>query len=93
MSRRFVVPQNSTSLYFIIFGLFLTWWLHFDKSASGFRAPYEFDTFVLYMWPLLVPYYMYRTRGWKGILFGMGFWVLCLAPTIVAAAVATFVYR
>jgi hypothetical protein len=93
MSRRLVVPEASNGLYFILFGLFLTWWVRIDRRARGFGAPYDFDYFVFFAWPLMVPYYLYRTRGWKGILFGVGMCGLCIAPYVVAATVAAFMYR
>jgi len=93
MSRRLVVPEESNGLYFILFGLFLTWWVQVDRHARGFGAAYDFDYFVLFTWPFMVPYYLYRTRGWKGILFGVGIWGLCIAPYVVAATVAVFLYR
>lgn len=74
MSRRFVVPEASNSLYFLMFGLFLSWWVRIDRLARGFGVPFEFDVLVFFGWPFMVPYYLYRTRGWKGILFGIGIW-------------------
>ena len=93
MSRRFIVPDEPNSLYFILFGLFLTWWVGIDRHARGFGVPYDFDYFVLFAWPLALFYYLYRTRGRKGILFGVGMWGLCIAPYLVAATVAAFMYR
>ena len=33
--------------------------------------PYEFEAFVMFSWPITLPYYLYRTRRWKGLLMGV----------------------
>jgi hypothetical protein len=93
MSRWFVAPEESSGFYFILFSLFLTWWVGVDRVALGFSVPFEYDVLVYFAWPLMVPYYLYRTRGWKGILFGLGIWGLCAAPVGVAATVTVFLHR
>jgi hypothetical protein len=93
MSRRFVVPEKSNHLYFILFAALLTRWVRIDRHVRRFGVPFEFDVFVFFAWPFMVPYYLYRTRGWKGVLFGVGIWGLCIAPAIVAATVAAFLFR
>ena len=93
MSRRFVVPEQSNGLYVLMFGLFLSWWVRIDRLARRFGVPYEFDVLVFFGWPFMVPYYLYRTRGWKGILFGVGIWGLCAVPGVVAATVTVFLYK
>jgi hypothetical protein len=92
-SHGLVAPQESQSLYFLIFDLLLTWWVRIDRLARRFAVPYEYDVLVYVAWPFMVPYYLYRTRGWKGILLGVGIWGLCIAPVIVAVTVAVFFFR
>ena len=65
----------------------LTFWVHFDKRACGFRVPYEFDAFVFFAWSIVIPYYMYKTRAKRGLLWGAGVWGLFIAPFLAAAIV------
>jgi len=93
LSRRLPVPDKSNQLYFIMFGLLLAWWVRIDRLARGFGVPYEYDVLVLFAWPFMGPYYLYRTRGWKGILIGAGIWGLFIAPAIVAGTIAGLFLR
>lgn len=65
-------PQQTQGLWTILFSLILTWWLYADRHAHRFRAPYEFETFAFFAWPVVVPYYLYRMRGRRGLLLALG---------------------
>lgn len=82
-------PEHSGLLYALAFSLLLTGWVRADRRTRGFSAPFEFDVFVYFAWPIFVPYYLFRTRGWMGLIFGVGICGLFVAPVIVAATIAT----
>ena len=84
-----VIPElgQTQGLWTILFGLFLTWWVYADRGERGFRVPFEFEYFVWLAWPVLIPYYLYRRRHWRGLLFGLGIWVLYFVPYLVSAIV------
>ena len=42
---------------------------------------------------IFVPYYLLRTRGWMGLIFGIGICGLFVAPVIVAVTLATILLR
>lgn len=84
-------PYYSGLLYPIAFSLLLTGWVRVDRRTHSFSAPFEFDAFVYFAWPIFVPYYLFRTRGWKGLIFGVGICGLSVAPMIVAVIVAGIV--
>jgi hypothetical protein len=93
ISSRLVMPEESSRLYLLLFGLFLTWWVRIDRLERRFVVPFEFDVLVWCAWPFMVPYYLYRTRGWKGILLGIAIWGLYFVPVVVAATVGAFMFR
>ena len=78
---------QSEGLWVIVFGLILTWWVYTDRSTRKVRVPFEFEYFVLFAWPVVVPYYLYRRLGRRGLLFGLGIWGLYFVPYVVAAFV------
>ena len=80
-------PVQSRGLWSIVFGLILTWWVYTDRGIRKFRLPFEFEYFVFFAWPIVVPYYLYRRLGRRGLLFGLGIWVLYVVPYLVAAFV------
>jgi hypothetical protein len=86
-AHRASVPQATELLWSFEFSLILTWWVQVDRRARGFSVPYEFEVFVFFGWPVVVPYYLYRSRGRRGLLLGAGICGLYVAPAFAAAIV------
>jgi len=80
-------PGQSRGLWPIVFGLILTWWVYTDRGTRKLSVPFDFEYFVLFAWPIVVPYYLYRRLGWRGLFFGLGVWGLYFVPFIVSAFV------
>jgi len=80
-------PGHSEGLWRIAFGLILTWWVYTDRGTRNLRLPFEFEYFVLFAWPVVVPYYLYRRLRWRGLLFGLAIWGLYGAPYLVSTLV------
>jgi hypothetical protein len=76
---------SSRVLWSIAFGLILTWWIYTDRPNRNFKLPFEFEYFVLFAWPIVVPYYLYRRLGWRGLLLGLGIFGLYVGPYFMAA--------
>jgi hypothetical protein len=81
------VPRGTGMLWSFTFQLILAFWVHFDRRVRGFKVPFEFDVFVFFAWPVLVPYYTYKTRGKQGLLLGAGVLGLFATPSLAAAIV------
>ncbi len=66
-------------------------WILADAQQRRRSVPYDFDAFVFFAWPVLVPIYLFSTRGWRG--FGpLGcFVLLCVAAAGVSAFVGWLV--
>ena len=86
---RAVIPPFGVSraLWVILFGLILTWWLYADRGTRKFKLPFEFEYFVFVAWPIVVPYYLCRRLGWRGLLFGFGIWGLYVVPYLISGLV------
>jgi hypothetical protein len=61
-----------------------------DRSSRKVRMPLEFSAFMLFLWPFLLPYYLFTTRRWRGLALALGVWMAVQIPTLTA--VATDVY-
>ncbi len=81
------VPKETEILQSLAFQFILVCWVRVDRLARGFRVPYEFDAFVFFAWPIVVPYYLYKTRGVRGLLFAVGIGALFLMPSLAAAVI------
>jgi hypothetical protein len=69
------------------FRLILAWWVAIDRRVRGFRAPFEFDAFVFFAWPILVPYYLYRTRGGRSLFVATVIYALAVISNVAVAIV------
>jgi hypothetical protein len=78
------IPHPTESLWVLSFSILAAWWVYSDRRARAFGAPFEFDAFVVFAWPILVPYYLHRTRGRVGLALGAGVWLLYLVPSLAA---------
>jgi hypothetical protein len=51
-------------------------WLEKDARRTGVGAVQDWGYFLLLAWPVVIPWYAFRTRGWSGwrltaLLFGL----------------------
>ena len=80
-------PGAVELLWTFEFRIVLAWWVRVDRQIQGFSAPFEFDAFVFFAWPFIVPYYLYRTRGGRGLFVVAGVYGLYLMPYLTAQIV------
>src|SRR5260370_1651023 len=40
------------------FSLIVALWVRFDRPSTGFGAPFEFDAFIFFGWPLPLPFFL-----------------------------------
>jgi hypothetical protein len=78
------VPGAAELLWTFEFRIVLAWWVSVDRRIRGFSVPFEFDALVFFAWPFIVPYYLYRTRGRRGLFLVTGIYGLYLLPYLTA---------
>jgi hypothetical protein len=49
------------------------WWLRTDSRKRGVVWVYDLGLFLCIAWPLVMPYYLVKTRGARGLLVILGF--------------------
>ena len=77
-------PSGTTGLLWRTeFDLVLVWWVYADRRRRGFGGPFEFEAFVFFAWPIVVPYYLVRTRSLRGLLVAAGIYTLAILPLVV----------
>jgi hypothetical protein len=67
-------------------------WLQKDAQRARTPAVLDWGMFLWYGWPLLIPWYAWKTRGRAGWRLAAGLIGLIVAPFIVGAAVPWLVY-
>jgi len=49
------------------------WWLRRDSQRRDFAGVYDMGLFLYILWPFIMPYYLLKTRGARGLLVVLGF--------------------
>lgn len=75
--------------YFFVFsiGFLIAWWVKEDMLKRKLFGLFDFQAYVCGGWPLILPYYLIKTRGWKGILYTVVFFTLFMAPYLLATII------
>jgi len=80
--------SDRTDLFYIFStNLLIAWWVKDDMGQKRFYGPYEFPAFVFFGLPVVLPYYLIKTRGWRGILNSVGFFALIMAPDLLTVII------
>lgn len=83
--------DGSSILWKFAFALFVVRWVGLDRRSYELRTPFEFSAFLFFAWSVVLPYYLYNTRGPRGLLNAVGFWLLAATPSVIAQAATLFV--
>jgi len=51
----------------------LGWWLRRDSRSRGVPSIYDLGFFLYLAWPIVMPYYLIKTRGAKALLIMLAF--------------------
>lgn len=62
------------------FAVLITMWTAEDSKRFGISRHLGFGLLVLLLWPLVLLYYLPKTRGLEGLVNYIGFWGLYTAP-------------
>jgi hypothetical protein len=68
-------------------------WVIADARKRGKALCYDYDSFVFFAWPFIVPVYLFQTRGMRALvtlLCFAGIWLVALAPFFVVSIVREF---
>ena len=65
------------------------WWLRRDSRPRNLTSVYDLGMFRYILWPLIMPYYLLKTRGARGLLVVLGFVVAYVGGFIVGVTIAT----
>ena len=74
----------------ITFPFLLAFWVTTDARARHRVLCYDFDTFVYFGWPVVIPIYLFQTRGigaFLTLLCFAGLWVFAWCVAIVVSRI------
>jgi hypothetical protein len=82
--RGIPLSEETGRLDSFVFNLVLALWVRFDRRARDFSVPYEFDAFMFFAWPFLLPWYLYQTHKSRGPLYAAATYGLGTLPPFIA---------
>jgi hypothetical protein len=80
-------PEATTLLWSFEFRTLMAIWVRTDRRRRNVSLPYEFDAFVFFGWPLAIPYYLHRTRGWPGLVVSVAVYGLYVVPIVISTTI------
>lgn len=75
--------RESGLVFAFSFQLLFAWWVYFDRRKHLISLPFEFEAFVFFAWPIVMPYYLFATRGWWAIPILMAWAMVFFIPDLV----------
>lgn len=99
-----VITQISRGIYTVLEGdapAFLTfvialgfvwivgWWMRRDSQRRGIAWVYDMGMFLYILWPFIMPYYLLKSRGVRGLLVIFGFAVAYIGGLLVGGLAAS----
>lgn len=81
------VSNGTAHLYNAAFGFLVAWSVELDRKALGVSAPFEYSAFMFFFWWILLPFYLFKTRQWRGLTTALGVFFVSSLPSIVALSV------
>jgi hypothetical protein len=84
-------PEGVTVIFAIGILWAVGWWLRTDSRRRGVLSVYDLGFFLYLAWPVVMPYYLVKTRGAKGLLTILGFVVAYVGAAIIGIVFSVFV--
>lgn len=92
LARHCNIPGSSTLLYYVVFFCLISYWLDLDSRETQTLRVWDMGFFLYLAWPVIVPYYLAKTRGPKrALLIILGFIGVFVGAYLPGAAI--FVFR
>jgi hypothetical protein len=68
------------SLWGFVFGALTSMWASADAHPNKPVAAFDSGLYFTFLWPVLLPYYLIKTRRWRSIPALLGFGLMCFGP-------------
>ena len=78
------LPKRADLVSSLALSLVLALWVLRDAQSRGRPLCHDFGAFVFFAWPLVVPVYLFQTRGVRAFLSLLWFGGFFLVTTLVA---------
>ena len=84
-------PPGLTLIYAVALLWIIGWWLRRDSQKHGVPWLYDMGFFLVVAWPFIIPYYLVKSRGAKGLLVILGFVGAYVGALIIGITISVLV--
>lgn len=81
------MPKRAELISSVALSLVITLWVMADARKRGRQLCYDFGSFVFFAWPVVVPVYLFQTRGARALITLLCFAGIWLVAEVAAGAV------
>jgi hypothetical protein len=62
-------------------------WVVSDARKRRKKLYYDYDSLVFFGWPIVIPFYLFQTRGWRALLTLLCFLAIWLVAVLMFVAI------
>jgi hypothetical protein len=87
------MPKRAQLASNVALPLVVASWVMADARKRGRRLCYDYDSFVYFAWPVVVPLYLFQTRGARAFLTLLcfaGVWLIALLAASMVSLIREF---
>jgi len=84
------LPMRADLASRVAFPLIISFWVVVDAQKRRKDLCYDFDSFIFFASPIIVPVYLFQTRGARAFLTLLGFaaiWLIGMLPVFVVSLI------
>ena len=86
-ARHSDIPGPSALLQNVVFFSLIAYWLNVDSRERQIPRVWDLGFFLFLAWPVIVPYYLVKTRGIKRALFTLFLFAIVSFGAVVAGMI------
>lgn len=86
VSRGGELSRGTACLWYATYSYLVALAVEAHRKSRKLPAPFEYGAFVFFGWPVVVPYYLYTLRRWRGVALGIGFLLFSYIPDVASLA-------
>ena len=78
--RAFDISNNLNASWNIVFAITIAYWAHSDAIDKNELWGFDWPFYAFMFWPIVIPYYLCKTRGIDGLVQFLGVLTIYFGP-------------
>ncbi len=91
--RAIEVPASYDLLGSLAFLWLIWWWLRSDSIENGVSWPLDLGFFLTFAWIFIIPFHLFKTRGFRGLIGVFAYIVFSYAGYFAALILSWLIWQ